>query len=324
MNRWATVIANTLIFFALVSCATTIPLNVDTFAPAGVLSGSVMTKERCNHEDTSVWVVVDGQGECIRYFHAGLKLQDPIVHVWFDGDRLRHNWSGGRPGSGIISSELSYGHPSPEDLQKRANRTYGQFGIPYVRFSRPGVYGSSGDHNQRRRLREVLIVNAALDALKRKYDIKSFALSGQSGGGHIVASMLSMRRDILCGVSTSGNVAVRQRSLIKGWAGIDATGYSDYFDPIEHVDRIPHDPGRRIFIVADPRDTNVPFETQVAFVKKLKEKGHQAWLIETQGSGSEHHDTSRTGFLVTKLCADGVPTDEILKAAGAITPGAAR
>jgi hypothetical protein len=170
----------------------------------------------------------------------------------------------------------------------------------------------------------VLTVNAALDALKRKYNIKSFVLSGQSGGGHIVASMLSLRRDILCGVSTSGAVAVRQRSLIKGWAGVDATGYSDYFDPIEHVDKMPHDPGRRIFIVGDPRDTNVPFETQVAFFNKLKEKGHQAWLIETYGSGPEYHDTSGNGFLVAKFCADRVPSDEILKAAGGITLGEER
>lgn len=319
-NQWPRVIANALLFCVLASCATTVPLNVDTFSPSGVLSGSIMTRNRCNAEDTSVWAVVDGQGECIRYFHAGLKPQNQIVHIWFHGDRLKHNWSGRGPASGITSSEvISYGHPSPEGLQKLANRNYSQYGIPYIRFSRPGAYGSSGDHNQRRRLREALVVNAAVDALKSKYGVKTFVLSGQSGGGHIVASMLNLRQDITCAVSTSGAVAVQQRSLIKGWGGVDATGYSDYFDPIETVGKITPDPGRRIFIIGDPRDTNVPFETQVAFFNKLKEKGHQAWLIETQGSGPEYHNTERAGFHVAKLCADGVPGDEIVKSVGQLS-----
>jgi poly(3-hydroxybutyrate) depolymerase len=132
------------------------------------------------------------------------------------------------------------------------------------------VYGSSGDHNQRRRLRELLVINTAVDAIKSKHGVKAFVLSGQSGGGHIVGSLLSLRQDIICAVITSGAVAVQQRSLIRGWAGVDATGYSDYFDPIDHVAKISRDPGRRIFIIGDPRDTNVPFETQVAFFNKQK------------------------------------------------------
>src|SRR3990172_11627042 len=121
-NQWARVLANALLFSVLASCATAVPLNVDTFAPSGVLSGSVMKKDRCSAKDTSAWVVVDGQAECIRYFHAGLKPQNQIVHIWFHGDRLKHNWSGRGPASGITSSEvISYGHPTPEELRRHAD-----------------------------------------------------------------------------------------------------------------------------------------------------------------------------------------------------------
>jgi hypothetical protein len=39
--------------------------------------------------------------------------------------------------------------------------------------SRPGTYGSSGDHSQRRRPAEAKIISAAIDALKKNIKFKS-------------------------------------------------------------------------------------------------------------------------------------------------------
>ena len=282
-----------------------------------------MTQEACNWPDTSIWVEVDGKGECIRYFHAGLEADafqegldsgERLVHVWFHRDKLNHYWR--RPGGQSVQV-IGYSNNDPDTLRGFAERELRTYGIPYIRLSRPGAYGSSGDHKQRRRPRELKVVNAALNRLKDKYSIKKFALTGQSGGGHIVGSLLANRDDIKCAVITSGVVAVRMRLRERGWRR-DATGYSDYFDPIDHVSEIPRDEQRRIFVVGDPRDSNVPFQTQSAYYEAVKEAGHRAWLIQANGRGEEHHGLSIVGFKITRWCVEGMSSEDILKMAKAL------
>jgi len=283
----------------------------DTFDPRVLVAGAVMTREQCRDPATSVWVTVDGRGECIRYFHAGLAERNPLVHVWFHGDRMARNMTSGdkRP--------LGYGDNAPEKLQKQAEAEYRARGIPYIRFSRPGVYGSSGDHSQRRRPRDIAVIDAALTAIKDKHRIERFALSGQSGGGHVVASLLARRNDVGCAVITSGAVAVAERIRIKGWPS-DATGYNDFLDPIDHVRDIPKD-GRRIFIVADPEDALVPFATAVLYQRALAEAGHDAPLIRAKGTDRNRHALAPVGHNVVKRCVDGVAAERIVEEA--TTPG---
>jgi len=280
----------------------------DTFAPAGVVAGHTMARADCRWPDTSVWVVVDGRGECIRYFHAGLKPRNAVVHVWLHGDRLSRRWD--RDGRTLGQRVIGYGSPDADDLLARAARDYRDYGVPYIRLSRPGVYGSSGDHKERRRPREVALVDAALDALKEKYGIGRFALSGQSGGGHLVAALLAFRDDVACAVVTSGVVAVRERIAAKGWTA-DSTGYADFLDPMDLVARIPRDPRRRVYIVGDPRDTNVPFEGQAAYHRALVAAGHDASLVRARASGEARHSLSPLGFRVVNGCLEGVPAPEI-------------
>lgn len=224
--------------FWLQGCVTT--TNSGTFADSGLLYGSIMTQEACNHPNTSVWVSVAGKGECIRYFHNRLDRSNDIVHVWLHGDRMWQNFGGKR-------GTVAYKNETPQKQQKRADRVYQEYEIPYIRLSRPGTYGSSGFHHQRRRPHNVKMVLAAFDALKEKYSIKNFAISGQSGGGHLVGALLANRNEIVCAVSTSGVLAVGQRNQGRGWL-TDITGYSDFYDPIDHVHEIASDENRRIFI----------------------------------------------------------------------------
>lgn len=73
-----------------------VPLHADTFAPSGVLSGSVTTEAHCAATpDSAVWVLVEGRGECVRYFAAGLEKANRIAHFWFHGDRMIQ-WLDGR------------------------------------------------------------------------------------------------------------------------------------------------------------------------------------------------------------------------------------
>ncbi len=295
-----------LFFLLLAACVS--KEGADTFGDAGVLSGSILTRQDCDQwPNTSVWVEVDGQGECIRYFHAGLQKTNDIVHIWFHGDRMSQSLDGRAWVHGYYAKNAN-----PSALADKAQRELRNFGLPYVRFSRPGLYGSSGSHKERRLPREIAIIDAAVDALKVRYGVESFALSGQSGGGHVVASLLTRRSDIRCAVATSGVLSVRKRSIIRGWGGRDITGFSSYFDPIDHIEEIPSDPERRIFIVGDPNDKNVPFSTQADYHEALAAARHNTTLIRATGKGRENHGLSHVGFKVITDCVEGRSNEEII------------
>lgn len=287
----------------LAGCSTALK-NGDTFTYKGLEYGSVVTQDYCQDPETSVWINVDGKGECIRYFAAGLKNENKIVHVWFHGDRLR---TVGRLKDRNVKV-IAYHDNSPDQLLQIANAEYRESKIPYIRFSRPGAYGSSGDHKKRRLSREIEVVNAALDEIKKKYRISSFILSGQSGGGHTVGSLLSLRNDISCAVITSGLVSVGKRNRIKNWS-TDATGYSWFYDPVKYVDKITKNTNRPIFIVGDPKDSNVPFSTQEYYYNELKKYGHSAWLIKS--NSGNHHSLESVGFKIIKMWISGVSPEKI-------------
>lgn len=279
--------------------------NADTFSAAGVLSGSRVDRTDCPDAPTYLWVEADNRGECLRYFGAGLLQANPVVHVWFHGDRMAQN----EEGEAWVSRSYE-GHSDMKTLQGFADREFADYGLPYIRFSRPGVYGSSGEHKERRRARESALIDAALDRLKERYRIGRFALTGQSGGGHVVAALLTLRTDIDCAVMTSGVLSVRQRARMHGWK-TDITGYRDYWDPVDHVDRIAEDRKRRIFIVGDPLDKNTPFETQLAYYDAVAAAGHPVGLLRAKGKGKARHSLNFTGFKVAKWCLDGLPAEDM-------------
>ena len=276
----------------------------DTFTREGMVSGARMTAEECaRHGDTAVWVKVNDRGDCIRYFHAGLRETNDVVHVWFHGDRLRRIAPG-------YWKPRGYGGESAEQQQAEADAYYRGARIPYIHFSRPGTYGSSGFHRDRRQQRNVRLVLAAIEAIKKRHRIGQFAFSGQSGGGHLVAALLANRNDIGCAVATSGVLAVAHRVWAHGWRS-DATGHETFYDPIDYVGRIPADPRRRIFIVGDPDDSNVPFSSQAEYYRRVKALGHAVELIPANGGGSQNHSLAFEGFRIVEQCVRGVSTVEI-------------
>ena len=300
-------LASLTLVITLLGCAN--PDGADTFTESGVLSGSTLTQAQCAaFGDTGIWVTVEGRGECLRYFHSGLQATNPVVHIWFHGDRMSQNFNGG-----AWVHDYYFDHNTPEALAARAETGARNSGVPYIRFSRPGVYGSTGSHKQRRQAREGLVINAALDALKARHGIEALALSGQSGGGHVVAALLPRRTDIVCAAITSGVVSVRKRSRIRGWGGRDITGYSTFYDPIEHVAEIPAAAKRTIFIIGDPKDSNVPFVTQGDYYQALVDAGHQAEIIRAKGRGRSNHGLSHAGFGVIRDCLEGMPASAIAR-----------
>ena len=303
------------VVLALGGCVTPIMRNADTMKPKRMLSGSVMDRTACLAADSAwdgggaVWVTLDPDwdaedGTCIRYVLAGIDTTNPVAVVYFHGDTM-WQYLDGR--SGWFDS---YATITPETLQGFAKRETETLGLPYVRISRPGTYGSSGFHKKRRRAEEAEIVNAALDQVKARHEIDRLVVVGQSGGGHVVASLLTKRDDIDCAVIASGVVAVARRARHHGWDR-DITGYRDFYDPIDHVSEIVPDPSRQILVVGDPRDSNVPFFTQEAYAQAVRSAGHNVALIRAEGRGRSHHGLSLTGFKVARWCVDGLPSEEI-------------
>jgi len=76
-----------------------------------------------------------------------------------------------------------------------------------------GLDGSSGYHTQRRTKLELMITNAAIEAIKARHGFTSINIFGQSGGGTLVGSAIPLRYDINCAVPGSGGRVRPAKSL---------------------------------------------------------------------------------------------------------------
>ncbi len=279
----------------------------ELFDPARVVRGIDTTREQCaayESAETGLWIAVDGFRGCMRYYAAGLRPgPNPLAAVWLNGDVL------GPKGDDATKRQSGFG---PAAMIEQERRLAERHGVPFVFVGRPGTYGSAGKHHAMRgRPVEALAIGATLDALKARYGIQRLALGGHSGGGTLVAEMLARRNDLTCAVISSGAAAfhayLEHIGVVKPGQPITS------FDPIASVDRIPKDPRRRIFVIGDPRETNVPFASQTAYFDRVAALGHAAWLVALPKATDErHHNLVDFGEAATGMCAAGAPTDAIL------------
>ena len=185
---------------------------------------------------------------------------------------------------------------SPYDVQALAEQFALTFGRPYLHLARPGILGSSGNHLDRRRPREVALVDAALSRLKQHFGWARLCLVGQSGGGHLVAALMARRTDIDCAVIASGNTAVAQRNRENGWTA-DITGHSDFLDPIDHVQDVARHPPSKVIVLTDPRDARVSASVQTAYVEALRAAGVAVDHRFLPGTGKIRHNLDLPGVL---------------------------
>jgi pimeloyl-ACP methyl ester carboxylesterase len=203
-------------------------------------------------------------------------------------------------------------------LQGAARSWAKKLGAPYIFIGRPGTYGSSGDHMQRRRPAESLLISAALDKIKARLGIKEFIVAGQSGGGHVTSSLLTHRSDIVCAVPTSAPSSPRVRWTLRGLKK-DTTGYTDSYEPTEHLQRSKMHEKLRVFVLGDPSDANVVWPSQVIMAARLKQVGIPVEILSGEGTGTESHWLGNSARIVAGWCANDLPTDEIVrKAAGSL------
>ena len=312
MESWMNAMRK-IIVFGLLSIAGTFAYGIENeeFPTHSVLSGLKLSRDECARLTNAVWVDHQHGTECIRYYPSeNIGGGKPTV-FWMAGDRISGNRVNGYNDNSVAAQIRA--------AQKNAKSN----GLPWIMLARPGVYGSSGDHGQRRRIKELFSVNAALDAIKKARNIQRIIVAGQSGGGGLVGGLLTLgRTDIDCAISTSGVLSVRQRiALTSKRPGVDSTGYSDSYDPYEHIDAIVKDQKRRIFIVGDPQDTNVPWTTQLEFAEALRKLGHNAMAVEGAAKGGEHHSLYHIGYKLPGWCAAGLSDAEIAANIASDAPG---
>jgi hypothetical protein len=247
----------------------------------------------------TVWVKAYGQGFCIRYYlsNAGGSGDTPIVFL--SGDKL-----------GMFNSNTRTFSPLPNEhdvdtdsLARRADAISRIAGMPAIYLARPGIDGSSGHHGNRKSLLELAVVDAALEAIKRRHHFIGFHLVGQSGGAALVARLPAQRHDIGCAVPGSGPLS---------WDDNRSPNPAFHFaDPSEVVTEIARNRAARILVVTDPADETVLFERQVKFVRKLRQVGGQVDQFFVEATDSHHHGVTPYSTLVVAECAHGMPTAAI-------------
>jgi pimeloyl-ACP methyl ester carboxylesterase len=291
----------TLIFLLLV--------GVFAHAETPLLWNQASIRHNCPVSDDATWVTYSSGKACIRYFSAGDLHNAPQVLVVFKGDRV----------SLIKRAPETIPANTGDAQRQQAQAMMQKSGLPTVIIARPGTYGSSGNHYRRRQPEEFLALDAALEAIKVRYGISHFILSGHSGGATAASALLTYgRRDIDCAILTSGAWGLLERAermrQERGEASapqLDGTGLPNPWDPLDHINGIAADPARLIVVIGNPQDRNTPFDLQTRFADALRQQGHRVTLLERPAIAPEYHDLQgNPGIDAVTLCPHRRPADQ--------------
>jgi hypothetical protein len=274
----------------------------EEFPVSDLLGGKRTSREECNATRDAVWVEHREGTECIRYFPSSNVVGAKQAVLFFPGDQL--------DGRFVIAGAYKDNRAS---VQRANAETLAKVNdVPYILVARPGTYGSSGRHAERRLPKEYLSLNAAVDVIKARYGFEQVLLGGQSGGAAAVGALLTLgRTDVACAVASSGvyDAVARAADLAlrsgRQPNGCDVTGYCGSYNVTDHVDGVAKSEGRRIFIIGDPEDTNTAFKYQRAFAEKLMAAGHAVVLAEGEATGPQRHSLSHMANRTLGWCHAG-------------------
>lgn len=276
------------------------------FSEQALRRGVRATRAQCDALANAVWASTRDHGEaCVRYWAAGFSTgPNERAIVFLHGD----NWIG--PGK----TRPQYLSLTAQALAQQAQQWSRKLDAPYVFLARPGTHGSSGDHMQRRRAGESALISAALDTIKARLRIRELVVAGQSGGGHVTSSLLTLRSDIVCAVPTSAPSSPRIRWQLKGLKA-DTTGHADSYEPSEHLTGLKRHPALRVFVLGDPADRNVLWPSQTIMATRLKQAGVPVDTLEGKGAGEDRHGLPNSARRVAGWCYKDLPTAEIRRQA---------
>ncbi len=217
--------------------------RADIVSLSDQLRGTVVSQRQCEELPRAVWLHVAGRDFCMRYYLSMAGGQGSRAFVFLQGDRLgRLNGVTGEFSPGPRDKDVD-----TSDYNKVATALSQQAGMPGIYLARPGLDGSSGSHRIRHTSLELHVVNAALDAIKRRHRLEGFHMIGQSGGSTLIGGLLGLRSDLGCAVIGAG-VLSYPRTLRS------SDPARDYFNAAEAVGAIAQNRATRIMLVTDPAD----------------------------------------------------------------------
>jgi dienelactone hydrolase len=285
--------------------ATAPKFETEPFSGAELLGGKRITQAECAALAGAVWVAVDQQGECIRYYHSTAGGSGPEALVVFSAEVAATN------GRREVRPADYYVKQTPAQMQERSAGWSRSLRMPYLYLGRPGSYGSSGEFAKRRTAREIDLLSAALDAIKSRHGYPRFHLVGYSEAGHAAAALLARRTDLGCVVLASSLLSVRSRLAELG-RDQDFTGNKNPVDPAALVDQVVKRPELRIIVVTDPDDVIVSARSQTAYVRRASAAGLPVRQIFAAAPDSSAHAVGRVGLSVAADCVRGVSDDVIV------------
>lgn len=290
-----------------------IPRDGEAFNAYDALHGSYSSPEHCARIPHAIWVSVNGAAEAIRYYPAGLNpVHNPIALLYFPGDVVL------RTSRGVRLVGKTYTQKTPDQLIELMSEWAADAGAPALYMGRPGIFGSSGDHEKRRLPYEIDLMDRALDLLKDQHGIGRFILVGQSGGAQIAAALLNRRRDISASVMTAGLLSVHH--TVRRWRrtrpvpGGAAYPVEAFYDPLCEIERIRRDPAPEIYVISDPRDSVVPLHSQLQYLRKLSSSGFEPHHIYAHAEGPKHHNLGAHGRRAAALLARGAGVRDVRRA----------
>jgi hypothetical protein len=280
--------------------------NADIIRKADMLRGITMTRAQCGATPQTVWLTVDRQDFCVRYYlsTAGGEGVRPVVFL--QGDYL-----------GKLGPNYTWPDPSDttdintDDLVKIADAFSKLAKTAAIYLGRIGVEGTSGNHVFRKTVLELHLMNAALDAIKQRHGFQGFHLAGQSGGSKLAGGLAGMRRDIACAVFGSGPMS-------QPWRGPTTDPARAYFDVDEDVPVLAPNRAMRMFLITDAVDTKVPVKAQKGFADKMQQSGHPIPQFFVEATDDHHHGVVAYTQLVAAGCALGKSDREIAAAVNTI------
>jgi|LNFM01.1.fsa_nt_gb hypothetical protein len=270
-----------------------------TLGGADALAG---LREACEVADDHIWVDVEGRGECIA-IHAtsGFATAEQVV-LYFEGD-VPSDFAR-RP------ARLRQHLDAMRRLLKSKAQTYK---LPFALVARPGTFGSTGNHADRRMLREHLVMAAVVRGLIERNGYSAVTLAGQSGGATLVAAMLTRGMEgVKCATPASGGYDL---SAMLDWharrQGVSSlhrehpASIAGDLNVMDRLDGVVVDPERRIFVIGDPADRVTPFAQQKRFAEQMARRGHHAVMLSAKGTGADRHGLTVASLTAAGLCARG-------------------
>ena len=288
-----------------------------------MLRGITTTRDRCAVTAWTLWLNVDGEDFCVRYYlsTAGGEGTRPVIFLTGDhfGTVNTKTWQWipigeDRNANVTFDPAATYRDINTDDLIKTADAFSKMAKTTAIYLARIGIGGSSGNHLFRSTLLELHLMNAALDAIKQRHGFEGFHLAGQSGGSTIVTGLAAGRSDIACAVSGSGR-------LMRSYYSSSTDSARTRVNPLEFIPSIAHNQSVRFIMVTDSADRSVPAKEQTPFAERMHQAGRDIPQYFVTATDDYHHNVVGYTELVTGGCVLRKSDADIATAVGNMVKG---